>query len=267
MKKYLKIFISTFTRFYIPSCIKGHTFLLNKIRNNSLILDIGMNQGEFTSIIKNRKNSIKVSGIELDKSLSSKIINNKNINIYDKAITGHNGFTHVYKISHKFNYNYFGSLWSVINDPDWKIVKTKKIQCISLDKFIEESFNIFQISQIDLLKIDIEGAEIEALKSIKKQNLDKVRQITLEFHDFMFPGQMTNVIQTIKYLKDHNFYYYDFSLKEKYRDVLFVHKKTINKFRNFFLIFLSSNIIKKIVKKRKGIFKYTLFLYRDYLSD
>ena len=42
-----------------------------------------------------------------------------------------------------------------------------------------------KLEEIDLLKLDVEGAEFELLMSEPIQTLQKVKQITVEFHDFM----------------------------------------------------------------------------------
>jgi hypothetical protein len=41
------------------------------------------------------------------------------------------------------------------------------------------------IDYIDILKIDIEGSEYEILPSISDECYSKIRQITVEFHDFI----------------------------------------------------------------------------------
>ena len=54
--------------------------------------------------------------------------------------------------------------------------KGKKMPSVSLDELVE----LFEISEIDLLKMDIEGAEYEVLSNFKR--LDLVKQISLEWH-------------------------------------------------------------------------------------
>ena len=58
---------------------------------------------------------------------------------------------------------------------------TKEFECklIPVSKIIKEH----QIEKIDLLKIDCEGAELYALKSIEESDWDKVQQVVVEVHD------------------------------------------------------------------------------------
>ena len=55
MKKKLKKLFYIILRFYIPDCIKGHTFFLKKIKANDLVVDLGSNKGEFRSLFLSKK--------------------------------------------------------------------------------------------------------------------------------------------------------------------------------------------------------------------
>ena len=79
----------------------------------------------------------------------------------------------------------------------------------------------------------------------------------------MFPSQINQVEKVKNKIKNSNFYCYDFSLKEQNRDVLFVNKKFVNIVENIILTILSSKLCKKIVKKRRGLMKYSLELEGD----
>jgi FkbM family methyltransferase len=48
-------------------------------------------------------------------------------------------------------------------------------------------FELAKCEQIDLLKVDIEGSEWDVLGSLTEQQAQIVRQISVEFHDFMDP--------------------------------------------------------------------------------
>jgi FkbM family methyltransferase len=50
-------------------------------------------------------------------------------------------------------------------------------------KTISQIIEQYEVPRIDLLKIDCEGAEILALKSIKSEDWDKVQQVVVEVHD------------------------------------------------------------------------------------
>lgn len=58
-----------------------------------------------------------------------------------------------------------------------------RVGCRSISSLVEEFGN----SHIDLLKIDIEGAEYSVLESILKSPI-KIKQIAVEFHNGVLPG-------------------------------------------------------------------------------
>lgn len=58
---------------------------------------------------------------------------------------------------------------------------TKEFECklVPISKIVKD----YNIPKIDLLKIDCEGAELQALKSLSEEDWTKVRQIVVEVHD------------------------------------------------------------------------------------
>lgn len=69
------------------------------------------------------------------------------------------------------------------------------------------------VERIDLLKIDIEGAEIDVLKTTPATVLSRVAQLTIEFHcheSFGF-GKLAEVRQIINRLRQLGFIYLEFS--------------------------------------------------------
>jgi RPA family protein len=72
-------------------------------------------------------------------------------------------------------------LYSVCNDADidgFNILhpegKTLEVECDTLD-------NIVKGRRVDVIKIDVEGAEVHVLKGAK-QALDRIRKIVIEIH-------------------------------------------------------------------------------------
>lgn len=49
----------------------------------------------------------------------------------------------------------------------------------ALGRFIENN----QIARIDLLKIDVEGAELDVINSIKPEQFSLIKQLSIEVHD------------------------------------------------------------------------------------
>jgi hypothetical protein len=49
-------------------------------------------------------------------------------------------------------------------------------------------FELIEPKHVDLLKVDVEGAEWDVLSSLTPALADRIDQITVEFHDFMDPA-------------------------------------------------------------------------------
>ncbi len=79
-----------------------------------------------------------------------------------------------------------------------KLTIETKVRChlTSLGKFIEKH----QIDHIDYLKIDVEGAEFDVIKSIKPEQFSLIQQICIEAHDIN-----NRVEQLVHYLERYDY--------------------------------------------------------------
>lgn len=154
--------------------------LKNHIKNDSLIVDIGSNQGLFIKfiekIIKNKKlniYSIDASERCIEIQNRKNFKNNINLKLFNLAISETVGLVSFFErkiISNSSlneNHKLTGGLDSV----------EKKIQSTTLDKFCKDQ-NIYSI---DLLKIDCEGFDYNVLKSSKEllEN-NRIKMIKIE---------------------------------------------------------------------------------------
>lgn len=74
-----------------------------------------------------------------------------------------------------------------------------KIKTTTLEKFIVEN----KIKNIDLLKMDCEGAEYDIFLNASKKVLSKIDRIIMEFHDDLVPGFDHQML--VKYLEENGF--------------------------------------------------------------
>jgi len=74
------------------------------------------------------------------------------------------------------------------------------------------------------MKVDIEGAELAMFESASDADLQKFTQITVEFHDFIYPEQSREVESIKRRLRGLGFWVINFSLDNS--DVLFVNRAT-----------------------------------------
>jgi FkbM family methyltransferase len=151
--------------------IYGHTISTKLLGPHPTLVDLGSNLGSFShTMIK--KFGCKSFAVEALPALFEKIPHSDSLKKFNFAVTEKTGFV-------KFN---------VSSNPEGNSIKplmeesgeTITIPSKNLEEFVREE----NIGNIDLLKMDIEGAEIEVLNSCSDGFLSGIRQITIEFHDF-----------------------------------------------------------------------------------
>ena len=189
-----------------------HTFLGNYISHNSIVFDGGINYGDFSLEISNKYKSI-IHGFEPDPRLYPMLPKIENCNFYQLAISDKN---------ETLKLNLGKEQCSSLLYKEFNTSKTCEVNAIELSSFCENH----QIKTIDLLKLDIEGAELQVLKSLETNFLtNHVIQITVEFHEFLDKNAIHDIKEIINRLKKNGFLCFKFS--RTYGDVLFVNKKFI----------------------------------------
>lgn len=152
----------------LPLLLKGTyepketQLFLDSIHNGNIIFDIGANIGYYTVLASKKAGQRgKVFAFEPDRQNLSLLKENlsindcKNVTIIDKALTDQNT-----KLAfHEEPYNKGESAISYEKSGKYSYT----VEGISLDTFISQE----KISHIDVIKMDIEGAEIGVLKGAK----------------------------------------------------------------------------------------------------
>ena len=155
------------------------------INSTSLMVDLGANVGRFTSIFA--RYGCKVHSFEpTDKTfqvLCKRFENKSNVICHKKAASVKNDMVKFYH--HELS-NYNPVYWSDgnsllssktnVNKDDYEIV-----ECIDFSEFI---FSITQSQNVDLVKMDVEGAEIDIINHLIDTNaIDKINYLICEVHD------------------------------------------------------------------------------------
>lgn len=208
--------INFFTKFVLKKIdsIYHRKKILNYFKKNKfkfkLILDIGSNIGEYTVLFKNINKNIEVACFEPQKEVFKELKNNlknyKKIKLYNVAIGSSNtyknlninlGSSYISSFS-QFNKksNYYKIRNSLLKQRDK--IKYEKVKVLRLDSFRE-----FKKKKIDLIKIDVEGFEIEVLKGMGKI-LTNTEMIMIEIHKSnMYLNYNSKKIE--KFLKNNGF--------------------------------------------------------------
>lgn len=193
--------------------IRGHHFHTKFINENSNVIDLGSHLGQFSEQVSSQF-KCKCFAVEALPGLFKRIQENEfirkfnyAISIDDKPVT--------FNISDNLEANHVGKLSSDSNE-------NIAVQGITFKSFVKKC----NIQNIDLLKVDIEGSEVDLFNSLEDEELKKIKQITIEFHDFVFPIEK-EVDLIIKRLSNLGFYPINFSLRTK-EDFLFINRKLCN---------------------------------------
>ena len=158
-----------------------------KIEENDIIVDIGANIGFFT-VYAHQFNPKKIICLEPDiKSYLTLLENTKNfdnVNCYNLAISDENGIM-------SFCYSDIMSAGSHLKKFNDIMGKGMNLETNVLAIDIEKLFDLFNLTRIDYLKIDCEGAEQDIFKTIQDSTLKKIKKISLEFHSIEIKNQIT----------------------------------------------------------------------------
>lgn len=169
------------------------------LNENSLVFDLGGYKGEFAADIYCRYNSeiyIFEPVLSFFEVIKKKFLNNNKIEIFNFGLAGRDSEM---QISNSDNSS---SVFLITEN-------SETIQLKSIVEFIKSK----NITNVDLIKINIEGGEYEVLESLIENNLITIfDNIQVQFHDFIIENALErmNKIQ-IELAKTHELtYQYEF---------------------------------------------------------
>lgn len=170
----------------------NEVYAFNTPNKAPLIIDCGSNIGLSVFFFKQRFPESKIIAFEADEKIYKILENNirefdiKNIELHNSAVWIKNGF-----IDFSIEGGYSGR---ISKKGDLNISKVPSINLLDLID-----------SKVDLLKLDIEGAEKEIIKSIESK-LCFIDKIFMEYHSHITEPQELNLILEI--LSRNGFRYY-----------------------------------------------------------
>jgi len=207
-----------------------HTFL-PILDSNSVVVDLGANQGAFSHEIIKRYGSI-VFAAEPIKSVAARIGTHPRLTVLNCGIGKETGEATI---------NMFKDRCASLLPPRPNEAATgEKIEVVTFSRFL----SLTGVFEADLLKLDIEGAELDVVDSMEDETLRRIRQITVEFHDFIYPGTAGRVDSIRRRLRAAGFHDICFSLDNS--DVLFIN-------RNLGVSKLNLMLLRTVVKYARGI--------------
>lgn len=164
-----------------------------EIKNPKTVLDIGASLGLWTKYILHN-GAEKVYCFEPNKRaishLRKTLENDKNITIIEKAVYKERGELQFYIDDSN---SITSSLYSIDgHHPSYNVTAIT----------LEDAINLTGEQKIDLIKIDIEGAEFDIIKNTPNEVFNRVNSFIIEYHDFLFMEGDAKVFGLERRLKD-----------------------------------------------------------------
>jgi FkbM family methyltransferase len=188
----------------------GHSLLVDPLNSASTILDLGANHGHFALAMVDRFRCQALC-VEPDPSIYPELASNPKISALNAAVSTHGGRAKFYVAQNQ-------ECSSLIRPSVSETIDEIECQTVTMDTLLAK----IDGKQIDVLKIDIEGLELELLTSLDHGTLDRINQLTVEFHESLGIGSTKEVIAIVHRLRDFGFAAVRGSFFD-YSDVLFLH--------------------------------------------
>lgn len=192
--------------------VQGHSFVSDVIDDRSVVVDLGMNKGSFSAKMRG-KYKCGILGVEANPKLARDLVE-QDVQCLNAAISSSSGFV-------EFFVNAGDSEASSLTPVQTAELECVKIQAITLADLLAQR----DVREVDLLKIDIEGAEVDLLLHCDPEVLGRVKQICVEFHIFLYGEHRSLVEDIVRRMHAIGFHVVDFS--RNFEDVLFINKRFV----------------------------------------
>ena len=179
--------------------ISGHTFFHAPVRKGGVVVDLGANRGAFARGVTELFD-ITCFSVEANPHLAAALPNSAKIKPFNRAITDSDGPV-------TFHISANSEQSSIHHSMAEGLQESVTVQGQTLESFLREN----GIDFVDVMKVDIEGAEQQLFASMPQSAFDRIGQITVEFHDFLGAYPPEEVLRMAKLLKDRGFRWVKFS--------------------------------------------------------
>lgn len=188
--------------------ISEHT-IYDENLNDIIIVDFGACEGTFLKGCLKELNVKKYIAVEANPHLYNDLKKHQSNTveiIHGAAVSNaHNNEVMTFYVDPASKFN-SSLLW---NEKSWE---PHDVKTISLQEIIKR----YELTKIDVLKIDIEGAEWDMLEEFDSKMFDMIDQITVEFHDFVKPEYRQKTKDIVGHLRNLGY-------RHKYKGIKFMH--------------------------------------------
>ncbi|PYI93051.1 MAG: hypothetical protein DME97_07015 [Verrucomicrobia bacterium] len=221
------------------SCVRGHHIWPAPLSANSVVIDAGAHHGEFSAEII-RRFGCKCHLIEANPILSDELSIPGASSITSAALSGEDGRAALHLADNLESSNLPST------GMESEKGKTVEVDTISLGTLMDR----LGLERVDLLKLDIEGAEFEVIAKTSSDVWRRISQLTVEFHDFQPRFKGRQLFETARErLESLGFISAVMSFRT-HGDVLFLNRRflEISFSRNLYLRFIARFVEKARVR-------------------
>lgn len=167
--------------------IRGHHLCTALLSAKSIVIDLGACEGEFAQMASERWGA-RVFAIEANPMIFQETYSDERVSKHNVAISDRTGVAKLYLAK-----NPEGNSLDV-RHRDVSADSCIEVPCATLLDFMAAN----GIQKVDVLKVDIEGAEVALFRSLSDDDLRRFTQISVEFHDFIDTLGIRREVATIK---------------------------------------------------------------------
>jgi len=190
-------------------CLAGHSFFADHLTPHSTVVDLGLNTGEFALPLI-RRYGCQVIGVEAASEPLERLRPAANLDVEHAAIADRDGTVAL-----------FSAEWYPTSIGELGHDRIASVRGLKLDTLLDPC-----APRIDLMKVDIEGAEFGMFDTTPDAELDRIDQMTVEFHDFLDPSRLAHVEAIHARLRRLGFQRIRTkSLRRRNLDVIYLHRR------------------------------------------
>jgi len=170
----------------------GHIINFEMLPENATIIDGGVCQGDFINELHCYTNpeKFKIIGFEASSlnsaNMPAEFKGVSDVKIYNKILVGESSNTHEKFIEYEDlpEWGNMNGMYDPFAAERGKKRKETIVETITLKKI----FDLYELGQIDYLKLDIEGAEFDLVETMTLEVAEKIKQLSMEVHYIQDPS-------------------------------------------------------------------------------